>query len=388
MTFAGRSGEVGRRGGSTSAPTATSGSEALDELLGGIFWGDNVVFRAAADGALARPFEEAFATAPGYAAMGALRFSAADGPAPGGLEVALVDDVDVDTVVERTLQIARGIGPGGLLVLEDLSHLAERGGQDAVRRFFTRVCPSLLRLGVVGTWVLGPGVDDATAEEIRRITQIVIAIEEGGSLVIRKAEARPLDVVGTPLAYVVSGEGLPEVERLGDAARLGAALAAVRAQRGLSQAEIARLAGVSPSAISQAERGLRGLSVSTLVRLSTALGVTLDELVMGQPDPGYRIRGRTAPHRGGASRVALVDGGAADYRLYEFRLDPGAHGAPPGHPRGTELVLLGQGLLLVTLTDGATAVIREGEALVGAGAGIAEWRNLDEDQALGFWVLV
>jgi transcriptional regulator with XRE-family HTH domain len=388
VTFADRAGAVGSRGGSSSAPTATSGIEALDELLGGIFWGDNVVFRTVGDGAAARPFEEAFATAPGFAAKSALRFAAADEPAPGALEVVVVEDADIDAVIERTLQVARGLGPGSLIVIEDLSLLAERGGQEAVRRYFLRICPSLLRLGVVGTWVLGPAVDDATAEEIRRVTQIVIAIEGPGSLVIRKAEARPLDVVGTPLAYTVTSEGVPVVERVGDTARLGGALAAVRVQRGLSQAEIGRLAGVSPSAISQAERGLRGLSVGTLVRLSTALGISLDELVLGQPDPGYRIRGRTAPHRGGASRVALVDGGSADFRLYEFRLDPGAHGAPPGHPRGTELVLLGRGLLLVTLTDGATAVIREGEALIGAGAGIAEWRNLDEDQALGFWVLV
>ena len=50
--------------------------------------------------------------------------------------------------------------------------------------------------------------------------------------------------------------------------------------------------------------------------------------------------------------------------------------------------MLGQGLLMVTMTDGTTPVIREGEVLVASGAGVADWRNLDEDQAMGFWLAV
>ena len=49
-------------------------------------------------------------------------------------------------------------------------------------------------------------------------------------------------------------------------------------------------------------------------------------------------------------------------------------------------VLLGQGLLMVTMTDGSTPVIREGEALFAGDAAVAEWRNLADDPAIGFWV--
>ena len=51
-----------------------------------------------------------------------------------------------------------------------------------------------------------------------------------------------------------------------------------------------------------------------------------------------------------------------------------------------QAVLLGQGLLLLTMTDGSTPVIREGEALFAGEAGIADWRNLADDDAIGFWV--
>lgn len=368
--------------------TASSGIPALDDVLSGIFWGDNVVFRSTTPAAATDAFVRAFAQAGGYGAGGTVQFRAGDPPAGTAQELGIVaDGDDVDRVIAAVLAFGREIGPGGLILFDDLAVLVERHGPDAARRFFLRVCPSLLRVGAVACWTLGPGVPDDLAEEIRAITQLVIRVEDD-RILIAKAEARPLDVVGSALSYGLGPDGLPQVQEISDAMRLGAALAQVRVQRGLSQSQISRMAGVSPSAISQAERGQRGLSVSTLMRLATALGVSLDALVVGQSEPGYRIRGRTAPHRGGASRVALVDSGETDYRLYEFRLDPGAHGTPPAHPRGTEIVLLGQGLLMVTMTDGSTPVIREGEALVAQGTGVADWKNLDEDQAIGFWIVV
>ncbi len=372
-----------------STSTATCGIPALDNLLSGIFWGDNVVFRAAHQDADTGAFIRAFATAEGYSGAGVVMFDSTRSMPDGTGEMIRIDASapDVDALIQSVLAFGRELGAGGLIVFDDLADLVARFDEESARRFFLRVCPSLLRIGAVACWTLGCGVSDALTEEIRRITQIVIRVEVE-QIVITKAEARPLNAVGTVLSYYVEDGGIPSVEEISDASRLGAALGSMRAQRGLSQSQVARLAGVSPSAISQAERGQRGLSVSTLLRLATGLGMSLDELVVGQAEPGYRIRGRTAPHRGGASRIALVDGAEADYRLYEFRLDPGAHGSPPTHPRGTELVLLGQGLLMVTMTDGSTPVIREGEALVAAGAGIADWHNLAEDQAIGFWLVV
>jgi transcriptional regulator with XRE-family HTH domain len=370
------------------AAMATSGISSLDDVLSGIFWGDNVVFREVASSNNATAFLRAFAHAGCYDRIGVVRLT--EEPVPAATTASrqiTITAADVDQAVAEALALGREIGPGGLIVFEDLTALVERHGEDGARRFFLRVCPTLLRIGAVACWTLGPRVSDALAAAILAITQIVIHVG-ADEIVIAKAEARPLNVVGTRLAYDVGADGIPEVEVVSNAARLGAAITAVRMQRGLSQSHMGRLAGVSPSAISQAERGLRGLSVSTLMRLAAALGVSLDELVVGQSEPGYRIRGRTAPHRGGASRVALVDGGQATYRMYEFRLDPGAHGTPPSHPGGTELVLLGQGLLMVTMTDGTTPVIREGEVLVASGAGVADWRNLDEDQAMGFWLAV
>src|SRR5215207_6094326 len=57
---------------------------------------------------------------------------------------------------------------------------------------------------------------------------------------------------------------------------IGARLAAHRARRGMKVSELARQVGVSPSLISQIERGQSRPSVSTLFALAEALEVPVD----------------------------------------------------------------------------------------------------------------
>ena len=368
-------------GGSPLPPFASSGVAELDDALGGLYWGDNVVLREASAAGAAAPLVDAVLAADGYGAAIAVAFG---GPRPAGVACEELSALDLDAAIARILVLGRELGSGALLVVGDLAGAVERWGPDGARRLFVRCCPNLLRLGAVAYWTLGPDVPADLCEAIRRITQVVLRID-ADALVIDRAEARPLAVAGTAFRIERQGAVL-RLAPAGEGGGIGAALAAVRVQRGLTQAAMARLAGVSASAISQAERGQRGLAVATLVRLASGLGVSLDELVIGPRASGYRIRGRLAPHRGGASRVALLDAQDEPMRVYEFRLDPGAHGAPPARAGGAEAVLLGQGLLLVTMSDGSTPVIREGEALFAGDAGIADWRNLADDDAIGFWV--
>ena len=64
---------------------------------------------------------------------------------------------------------------------------------------------------------------------------------------------------------------------------LGARIAALRREAGLSQAELASRLQVSPSALVMYEQGRREPSADTLVRLSRELGVTTDYLLTGKP---------------------------------------------------------------------------------------------------------
>ena len=65
----------------------------------------------------------------------------------------------------------------------------------------------------------------------------------------------------------------------------GARIAALRRQAGMSQAELARLLGVSPSAVGMYEQGRREPSSDVLVQLGKIFGVSVDYLLTGTPSP-------------------------------------------------------------------------------------------------------
>jgi transcriptional regulator with XRE-family HTH domain len=88
-----------------------------------------------------------------------------------------------------------------------------------------------------------------------------------------------------------------------DPAEIGREIAALRHERGMKMVELSRAAGVSPSMISQIERGHALPSVSTLYAIAEALAVTVHDLfTSGRVDePG---RTATKPARGRAAEPA------------------------------------------------------------------------------------
>src|SRR5215467_5445919 len=159
---------------------------------------------------------------------------------------------------------------------------------------------------------------------------------------------------------------------------IGRRLAAHRAQRGMRVAELAREVGVTPSLISQIERGMSRPSVSTLFGIAQALDVPVDAFfrepqqpaaAAAQPDeppgsggpdgPGGAGDGRYAVRRGGRA-VIDIEGGVRWERLtrstldhldfFELVYEPGAESHPRQftHP-GTEMVLVMSGCLEITI---------------------------------------
>ena len=67
---------------------------------------------------------------------------------------------------------------------------------------------------------------------------------------------------------------------------LGARIAALRRDRGLSQAELAHRLGISPSAVGMYEQGRREPSVELLVAMAEEFHVSTDYLLTGKPGLG------------------------------------------------------------------------------------------------------
>ncbi len=88
------------------------------------------------------------------------------------------------------------------------------------------------------------------------------------------------------VTHATASTAAPSAEPGGDPAtrpvRLGQAIRDAREAQGLSLRELARRVDVSPSFVSQVERGLANPSVGTLYAVVSALGTTLDELI-GDP---------------------------------------------------------------------------------------------------------
>jgi transcriptional regulator with XRE-family HTH domain/quercetin dioxygenase-like cupin family protein len=108
---------------------------------------------------------------------------------------------------------------------------------------------------------------------------------------------------------------------------LGGKLRAERQRQGITVREMARRVDVSPSLVSQIERGLVTPSVGTLWSMTAELGLVMDGLFIDTE--------RSAPQYGGPEHsVTEHGGGAADLGGPAPRPDAAAGGAAPGSAAG------------------------------------------------------
>jgi transcriptional regulator with XRE-family HTH domain len=374
--------------------SAGTGVAELDRALGGLYWGDNVVWvweggELSSQGlfydAIAQRREDFGRT--GYVA-------ASSDPAEVKARWPWIEILDarIGTPITSPRSLLEAIrqfcvqARRPLLLFDSLEALSGRWGMRIASDFFGRCCPMLLDLGAIAYWSV-PGASQYRAlhREIEQITQCVIVVGEG-RLRISKAEGRPPGAQGQVFRYSVQ-DGTLQLQPAQAVARVGMALRAYRLRRELSQSDLARLAGVSPSAISQVERGERGLSLETLLALAGRLNITLDELLGGEVTPDYRIgRRHSLGNAAAGSVLPLLDDAEAGIRAYLVSMPRSAAVEAPFTHKGTELVGVVSGLVQVLLASGRP-VLRRGETLLASRRGIDGWRNVGESEAQCLWVL-
>ncbi len=371
-----------------------TGVAELDHALGGLYWGDNVVW-VWEGGELSSQglFYDAIAQCrEDFGKMGYVVISSDPAEVKARWPWIEILDARMGTsatsprsLLEATRQFCvRARRP--LLLFDSLEALSGRWGMRTAGDFFGHCCPMLLDLGAIAYWSV-PGASQYRTlhREIEQITQCIIVVGEG-RLRISKAEGRPPGVQGQLFRYSLQ-EGTPRLQPAQATARVGAALRAYRLRRELSQSDLARLAGVSPSAISQVERGERGLSLETLLALAGRLNITLDELLGGEVTPDYRIgRRRSLGGVSAGSVLPLLDDAEAGMRVYLVSMPRSAAVEAPFTHKGAELVGVVSGLVQVVLGSGRP-VLRRGETLLASRRGIDAWRNVGETDAQCLWVL-
>ncbi len=394
--------------------TLSCGHEPIDELIDGLRIGDNVVLQVAHGvdpsfviegfvraAAGTRPLAYVQATDAGADAARAagdagrlvlLDWSGGRGTAAAGRVESLPAD---EPAAARAQLEALGdeLGSETFYVFDSLSALAQRWGANAALELFLWACPRLYRHGPVALWIVWEQHHDARfLARLRAITQVVLALRAADPLLelaVVKADGRAEGAVGRRMTFRLDAGAMTDVAHLpSPRERIGELIRAERLARGISQAGLARDVGVTPSALSQVERGVRGLSGERLTRVWERLGVPFG------PDAarpaGYRVyrRGGQRVHHlaAGVAGRLLIDEGRAT--VWSLELAAGAAGTQPLFlTKVAEIVVVEQGAVNLEIAGGRLT-LQEGDALSLNTAAVTGWSNPGGQPARLLWALL
>lgn len=379
----------------------TSGVPSFDAFLGGgVAVGDNIVW-VTDDVASAEVFERAFlASGDGLrrhlhreSRASLLPLGSEEEPDPACSDVVIDSDGVFPGPEELEEMIfAPEVTAGSRLVISSMDDLVLHWGADAAVDFYTRTCPRLFDRGAIAYWtasrdLVGPAVIDG----VTRIAQCVFELR-ADRLRILKAEGRAVRLQGAVATVTRTGPGPDGLHLDSEHAvgRVGEGLRRLRSTRGMTQAQIAELAGVTPAAISQVESGRRGLSLDSVLQLCESLGTGIDDLVgLGRrPSPWLARHDRLAvpsPPAPSPASVPLFEDGPGGVTVHLVTLDVGQSGEPPFAHKGPEMLLAATGLVLIELEE-TSPVLRAGDGAMVADVPVLGWTNLGEGPATFFWI--
>ena len=182
-------------------------------------------------------------------------------------------------------EIERDAGTSAKYVFDSLTGMQDLWADAAqAYRFFTYACPRLYDLRTIAYWILEKEAHTPSFRaNLKHVTQIALELSRSEgvhTLQVLKAEGRALSAEAeAPQHYDVQNQ---ELRLVGDSrrelVRLGRLIRSTRLKRGLSQADLATLLGVTASTVSQAENGLIALSLMNLFALAQELKLNLASL--------------------------------------------------------------------------------------------------------------
>lgn len=366
-----------------------TGFDGIDHALGGLITGDNVAWICDDPAIYQRLANGLAAHTPANTAPGLL----IDFGPHGRIDLPEASRIDASarsafagaTPLIDELERRVRSDPPAWLVVTDLAPAARRWGTDNLFAFFERVCPAMLDAGVTAYWSIDAALGRAFVEHVRQITQCLLDVRAERLRVV-KAEGRP-DALQAISYRLHLDDGGITVTPPPAGGRLARGLSAVRDELGLSQHELALAAGVTPSAISQAESGARGLSLDTVVTLADRLGISVDRLLSTGSSRSYLLtrhdRARRTPN---TATTALASDTTVGLRVFLIELPGGERRTPPVEHHGVSVVAPLRGLVQVEL-EHDRPVLRSGDVLVVETGTVRGWRNLRTHDARCHWIL-
>lgn len=176
-----------------------------------------------------------------------------------------------------------------------------------------------------------------------------------------------------------------------DVARnLGQNLKQIRESRGLSQLQIARLAGVPRPTWSNLESGAGNPTIAVLVKVASALQVSIEEL-LGQPREVcrlYKLDPLAIRKRGDVALRRLLPDATPGMDIDRMELPAGARMGGVPHRTGTrEYLSCERGTLELTVSGG-TFRLEPGDVLVFRGDQKHTYANPGRERAVAYSVVL
>ncbi len=310
---------------------------------------------------------------------------------------------DPDAVMDHFLAVHAGMPDEVRFVFESLTGMQELWeGEDQISRFYSHTCPRLYELNTVGYWIMEKDAHSRRLKaSINQIAQVAIelSLKRGkNSLSIIKAENREVDSVNTPYAYSTKGFAVSFDAKKYSSAQfdLGKRIKALRTKRGMSQTELARLIGVTPSNISQIESNQIYPSLPALFKAAESLSIDVGSFFQELPDARNRIIFSKADAVDiqlpdvpkGAVSAKLLAPVDADIHAEPYLIDFMPKKSLPGHffiHKGDEIGYSLSGKMQVKIGN-VVYTIRTGDVIYLTAETPSQWINPGPGVASLFWL--
>jgi transcriptional regulator with XRE-family HTH domain len=318
--------------------------------------------------------------------------------------VCVEEPHNMDCVAEAFYGLHRTLSGDVRFVFESLTGMqALWGGEDRILKFYSSACPRLYELNTIAYWVVEKRAHtERLKANFNKITQVAVdlSIKRGKTyLSVVKAEHRDTGILNNPIAYWNKGLEVNLDDGRSGAGPIdpGRRIKDLRNQRGISQNELARRVGVTPSNISQIENSLIFPSIPMLIRLAEIFAVNISyffdqdghkkpAVVFPRADAVDVIL-PAADSRQITARQLLPSGIEAPFIPYLIEIAPGV--TMPGHffiHKKEEAGFLLSGRLTVTVGNERQKV-EAGDLVLLTSEYPSQWKNSGREAARLLWII-
>lgn len=290
-------------------------------------------------------------------------------------------------------------------IFDSLTGMQELWGEEEqILKFYSHSCPRLYELNTIAYWIVEKGAHSQRLKaHLNRITQVAIdlSLKRGKtSLTVLKADKRDLKILNEPVDYWYKDEDIVFESQRNGSGRidLGLRLKELRTKQGLSQTELAKLVGVTPSTISQVESCSIYPSLPALFKMSEVLAVEVNYFFQGS---GNESRQVVFPLSDALSiRLPDIAKGSVNSKLltpidFDSKTEPYMFEIPPGEKivshffahKGEEIGFLLKGELTVRM-EHTEHSIRAGDLISLTQDIPQQWENTGDETAELLWIKI